>query len=389
MMKFALGFAALAAASECGPTVVKDGQFPAESRAGYKTYIEVDYADHFDITYASTFKVLNNIPAKEQYVLTMCNNDAPDTATVDATAALPEGFTRKSFTVPLKSYGSDSTATLAFLDIIDVHDRQLYISQYATAPCLQKAMECDANMKAASAWGDEAEQALRIEQIGKTEGFFMDGASEMPNTIAVATHLDPHMLNRAEWIKFVSAFFNQEDIAEKYMNEEESRWKALSTEAAAKAATPHVAFINNDAYSGSYSISLAPYKTLLVEAAGGKSFAAADFASNAHAVVAGTTVSFNASDPDAKAAFVASLANVDVLIDETYAWDPKTYTASSFSDGYGFDGAGASVFRVDGLLGGTAGNGLDWFEGAFARPAVVLADFVAAIHSTDEQFSMT
>jgi hypothetical protein len=39
---------------------------------------------------------------------------------------------------------------------------------------------------------------------------------------------------------------------------------------------------------------------------------------------------------------------------------------------------------VDGLLGGTRGNGLDWFEGAFARPAVVLADFVAAMHATGE-----
>merc|ERR1719407_188852 len=101
MMKLASGFAALAAASECGPTVLIDGPagfFPSESRASYMTYTEVDYADHFDITYASTFKVLNNFDAKEQYVLTMCNHEAPDTATVDAAAALPEGFTRKHFT---------------------------------------------------------------------------------------------------------------------------------------------------------------------------------------------------------------------------------------------------------------------------------------------------
>merc|ERR1719247_932699 len=382
MMKFASGFAALAAASECGPTVVIDGYFPAESRASYHTYTEVSYADHFDITYADTFKVLNNFAAKEQYVLTMCNNEAPKAEAVDAVAPLKEGFTRKSFSVPLKSYGSDSTATLAFLDIIDVHDRQLYISEYATAPCLQKSMGCDADMKAASAWGDADAQALRKEQISKTEGFFLDNADATPNTIAIATHLDPHMLNRAEWIKFVAAFFNKEDVAEKHMTDQAATWEKLSTEAKAKEKTPLVAFINNDNWGGVKSISRAAYKTLLVEAAGGKSFAATDFSSNAHAVVDGLTIKFNASKPEAVAAFQAALKDVAVLIDETYEWNPPDYNAAKFSTGFGFDGAGAKIFRVDGLLGGTSGTGLDWFEGSFARPAVVLADFVAAMHAT-------
>merc|ERR1719379_3394317 len=100
---------ALAAASECGPAVVTDGQFPVESRAVYKTYTEVDYADHFDIAYGSTFKVLNNFPAKEQYVLIMCENEAPDDEAVNEVAPLPEGFVRKSFSIPLPTYGSDST----------------------------------------------------------------------------------------------------------------------------------------------------------------------------------------------------------------------------------------------------------------------------------------
>merc|ERR1719201_2443740 len=297
-MKFASGFAALAAATECGPTVVVDGYFPAESRASYQTYSTVDYADHFEIAYGSTFKVLTNTEAKEQYVLTMCNNAAPDSAAVNATAALPAGFARKHFTVPLKSYGSDSTSTLAFLDIIDVHDRQKYISQYATAPCLQKAMGCDASMTAASAWGDAAEQTKRLEQIAATAGFFVDGANALHNTIAVATHLDPHLLNRAEWVKFVAAFFNREDLAKKHMQEEVSKWETLSAEAAAKAATPKVAFIENSAWAGAYVISFAPYKKLLIEAAGGESFTADNFTGNAHAVLSWNelSVEFNASN---------------------------------------------------------------------------------------------
>jgi iron complex transport system substrate-binding protein len=394
MMKFASGIAALVAATECGPEVVKDGHFPTESRAMYKTYTTVDYADLFEITYSEdNFKVLNNVKAKEQYVLTMCKSEAPTDDAVDKVAALPSDYTaRKHFTVPLASYGSDSTATLAFLDIIDVHDRQLYISQYATAPCLQKAMECDATMKAASAWGDDAEKLLRQQQINNTEGFFVDGASSHPNSIAVSTAHDPHLLNRAEWIKIVAAFFNFEDKAEKYMKDEETRWAASVKEGAAASTTPLVAFISKSDYGtfgsdGSYIISLATYKTLLVTDAGGRSFTTADMTSP-HAVAGYQSIDFNASNPDAVTAFLAEMAKVDAFIDETYAWDPKAYTQSSFEATFGFQSAhSAKAFRLDGLISG--GNGLDWFEGSFARPAIVLADFVAAIHTPATATGMT
>jgi hypothetical protein len=240
-------------------------------------------------------------------------------------------------------------------------------------------------MTAASAYDGAEEQERRKQQIGETEGFFLDAPSEFTNGIASATHLDPHMLNRAEWIKFVAAFFNLEDAAQKHMDEEAKRWEALRSEAAAKEATPHVAFIDNSGWSGHYHISLAAYKTVLVEAAGGKSFSTEDFSSNSHAVVEGTTVKFNSTNKDAVAAFHAALADVHVLIDETYAWNPPAYNEESFKTGFGFEGdiSSALIFRVDGLLGGTSGNGLDWFEGAFARPADVLEDFVAVMHSTN------
>merc|ERR1719353_1114105 len=93
------------------------------------------------------------------------------------------------------------------------------------------------------------------------------------------------------------------------------------------------------------------------------------------------TIGFNMTDPDAKAAFQAALADVDVLIDETYHWDPKSYNADSFATNFGFDGGGATIFREDGVL--NPNGGMDWFEGAYANPSVLLSDLVAAIHATD------
>ena len=38
------------------------------------------------------------------------------------------------------------------------------------------------------------------------------------------------------------------------------------------------------------------------------------------------------------------------------------------------------VFREDGLLSASPNFGLDWFEGAIAKPDLVLADFYSAFH---------
>lgn len=40
------------------------------------------------------------------------------------------------------------------------------------------------------------------------------------------------------------------------------------------------------------------------------------------------------------------------------------------------------MFREDGLLSGSPNFGLDWFEGAIAKPDLVLADFYSAFHPT-------
>jgi hypothetical protein len=381
MMKFASLVALFVSASECGNQVA-DGEalFPTEARTLQKTY-SVDYAMQYDITYGSNFKVLNNFPAAEQYVLTMCDTEKPTDDKVDAVSPLQTDFTRKHFTVPLQSYGTDTTGPVGKFAILDVVDRQKYVTNLASHPCLQKALGCDDTMMAAG-WGEDAKLAEQIESV---DGFFRDyGNAASEKTIAVHSYLDPHVLNRAEWIKFVAAFFNKEDVAEKHMEEEEKKWETLTKEGASHSTTPRVAFIGASSWSGEYQISLAAYKMSLVAAAGGKSFATSDFSSMEHAVITGTTnptIGFNMTDPAAKAAYQAALADVDVLIDETYHWDPASYNAESFATNFGFDGAGATIFREDGVL--NPNGGMDWFEGAYANPSVLLSDLVAAIHATD------
>ena len=58
------------------------------------------------------------------------------------------------------------------------------------------------------------------------------------------------------------------------------------------------------------------------------------------------------------------------------------YNHSSFVEAFGFaEGAApTNVYRFDGVI--NSNNGMDWFEGAVLKPAVLLADVVAALHST-------
>ena len=88
---------------------------------------------------------------------------------------------------------------------------------------------------------DEEEEKLNKEQTASVDGMFGSyGDALNPKVIAVTDYLDPHPLNKAEWTKFIGAFFNLEDVAEKYMKEQEKRWDALVQKGNADATKPLV-----------------------------------------------------------------------------------------------------------------------------------------------------
>ena len=395
-----------------------DVYFPTDFRSAGKEY-SVNLAIHFDITYGTNFKVLNNNLAKEQYVLTMCNSATPKDATVDATAPLKDGFVRKYFTVPLQSYGSDTSGNQGFFNVLGVTDRQAYISEWVSEPCMQKAHGCSAEMLSVgkSHGCNETLCAIvkplgeKLQQIDSVDGYFRDygdaesGLDFNPKTIAVHAYLDPHMLYKAEWVKFIAAFFNKEDVAQKYMDEEEKKWEASKAEGVAAGDTPlAVIGVTGGWYKKDdgnwacceHQISMPAYFTTCVEAAAGRSYTTADFSSNPHVTLRGCDdwgkdgtencmnpkIAFDAEDPDAVAAFHAALSAADVIFDYTRSSDNLNHKASNFAQDYGFaeDAAPTNVYRFDGVI--NSNNGMDWFEGAVLKPAVLLADMVAALHST-------
>merc|ERR1712130_575825 len=96
-----------------------------------------------------------------------------------------------------------------------------------------------------------------------------------------------------------------------------------------------------------------------------------------------------ASQQEATAAFQKFLQGVDIVVDETFALNPTTYNLTTFLANMNLT-SGANytflrnntVYREDGLASPAPSYGLDWFEGALARPDLVLQDFVHAVDPT-------
>jgi predicted RNA-binding protein with PIN domain len=97
-------------------------------------------------------------------------------------------------------------------------------------------------------------------------GIFTDsfgtGASNTPKDIVFDATSDPGALARAEWIKFMSVFFNEEDKANLYFDRELAAFKATeaATAKVAAATTPKTCAWVSLGYGDIYTLSFTKYK---------------------------------------------------------------------------------------------------------------------------------
>jgi hypothetical protein len=230
----------------------------------------------------------------------------------------------------------------------------------------------------------------------------------LSNGVHVPTTSEDGMLATAEYIKYMGAFFNKEPLA----NEVYSATKVAYEQAASSASTtPVVAWISYNAYGGpgwnepEFKVSTASYKLTLVEHAGGANFDAATKLADVTGVTVSDAVSGNpaagktyaflfssfegSSDDEKKtaaaAALMGALADVDVVIDETYSWDPTAATFESFLSTFGLTSSSTlkfvenlMVLRFDRTV--SKANGLDWYESRIARPEWAVEGLAHSLH---------
>ena len=316
------------------------------------------------------------------------------------------------FTVPVQSWSTSSTTSLAFMELLGLLNKAAVIDpSFASSSCLQKlsAPECGVVDGVANPWPPGEHSAYSYAVRNSSSTLHIAGGSYSSRDVDFAATSDPGVLARAEWIKYIAAFFNLEPQANRVFAEIKAEFETVKARTAAAVAggvaAPKVLWVTaatTGQWGGPASISTASYKMDFVNAAGGVTPSAADLAEHCTAdsatsamsaadIALGYTNKFTCTDAGLKAA----LAGIDVVIDENFDSD-NTYTYDMFVTKLNFSSAetaavypflNSKVLRTDRLkvqsnVQGWATFGTAWFEDAIPRADIVVDDLVSYLHPT-------
>jgi len=346
---------------------IPEGQFSAEVDY-FPEKASLQYTDGFSIEYHNSYKVITvktpwpGASESLQYVLVQCG------------APAPEGFLDEQIIeVPVKSIVTMSTSYLPFLDELGVLDRLVGLDDatYVSNPAVLKMAEEGKLTMLGYGSAVNVEKALELKpDLIMTYGSGAPEYDAHPVLIQAglkvainAEWLDTSPLGRAEWGKFIAAFFNKEAAAESLFNEKVTRYNELKALTASLTEKPTV--FTGSAYQGTWNVP------------GGKSFAAA-FLSDAGAAYLWADDTSTGSLPLAFEAVFEKAKDADYWLnvgffgslDDLKAADARYADFAAFQKG--------NVWNNDAKSSPNGGN--DYYESAVAHPEVVLADLIKIFH---------
>ena len=272
---------------------------------------------------------------------------------------------------------------------------------YASSSCLLKlsAPECGVVDGVANDYG--AGWTTAISDSSST--LHLAGGSYSSRDVDFAATSDPSALGRAEWIKYVAAFFNLEPHANRVFAEIKAEVEKSQARTAAAVAggavAPKVLHINLPS-----TIATPSFKMDSIKAAGGVVPSAADLAlhctangdtewasGTAHVSAVDKALGYVNSWTCTDAGMKAVLAGIDVVIDDTYHAD-NTYTHDMFMTKLNFSSAETAavypflnnkVLRWDRLMVQSAvAFGTAAFEDMIPRADIVVDDLASYLHPT-------
>ena len=372
--------------SSQNPLDVNREYFPANTRIAVDGAIagaaEVTVAGDFSITYHKHFKVVKNLktdPVKT-YILRICGSDAP-TQYPDGTA-IEAGA--KHFSVPVKGAALGWSTPVAYFEQLDLLDKvKLVDASYAHSPCLHSAKVAgDITQEGSANWESKTASETSVELVVASGSSYDCNCDK---DVEFSSPSDDTPLGRAEWIKYLATFFNEEDRANLVFSREKAAYdatKQIATDAAAlhevtkaKKKCAWIGLAYNSDYSDSYWIlEKTAYKLKYCTDAGMQPVTDLDGS--------GVPKKYVKSSTDLNTA----LADVDVIIDTSYGdEDPATNlnTKAKVLTALGLSSIkdGAVLLRVDRELYDTGSNSYNWawVESAVIRPAHVLQGLVHAV----------
>ncbi|KAJ2890303.1 hypothetical protein IWW38_004208, partial [Coemansia aciculifera] len=206
--------------------------------------VESKYASGFDITYKGNAKYIRNNISGETYVLYQCGTPAPTDVTATPASSLQVGNWTKIFAVPGSKIALDSAPASAAIELLGTQSSVAAAYKYffVTSPCMQKQLDGLPRIQqsfvtpgARRRRSSDGSRLMRrvsydIGSLGLQWTFTTYGMND-PYSIAVNPEDADDMLGKAEWIKFVAAFYNKEAEANSIFDGIESRYNALKATA--------------------------------------------------------------------------------------------------------------------------------------------------------------
>eukprot|EP00270_Netrium_digitus_P000638 TRINITY_DN10718_c0_g1_i1.p1 TRINITY_DN10718_c0_g1~~TRINITY_DN10718_c0_g1_i1.p1 ORF type:complete len:440 (-),score=100.37 TRINITY_DN10718_c0_g1_i1:164-1483(-) len=287
---------------------------------------QTDIKDAYDftVTYKNYYKVVRNEFDNTSYVLyEECTKNPGLTTPANA----------RVFEIPLSNVATDTSVAVTFLEFLGVMRSVSQVAMaYVSSPCAQKLL-ASGNITSFV----DAPKNFMGPIISGMLSTNIPGASKQYITFSTST--DPGTLKRAEWIKYLALFFDQESRASSVYNSYVSDAGGANVDATS---------VN------SYNMSVAS----------------------------------NVSD------FQAILQTLDVVIDETYAVELDSYSIDNFTSNAQLPSGYSAPFldnqqlwRFDYRTNGPPNYGLDWYESAIAQPNVVLNDIITILQHSSSNTS--
>lgn len=346
---------------------IPEGQFSPEIDY-FPQKADLKYANGFSISYHNSYKVVTietpwpGATESIEYALVQCG------------APKPAGFLgEQMIEVPAKSIITMSTTYLPALDELGLLDRLVGLDDttYVNNPTVRKMAEEGKLASIGYGSGVNVEKVLELApSLVMTYG---SGAPEYDahpvllqagqKVVVNAEWMDTSPLGRAEWLKFIAAFFNKEAEAEALFDEIAQEYQQLTALTAAVSQKPTV--FTGSAYQGTWYIP------------GGQSFAAA-FLRDAGANYLWSDDTSTGSLPLAVEAVFEKAQNADYWLnvgfvgslDDLKGMDARYADFAAFQNG--------KVWNNDAKTNASGGN--DYYESAVLHPEWVLADLIHILH---------
>jgi iron complex transport system substrate-binding protein len=225
--------------------------------------VQVEASEYWSIEYSNTYKVVRNLESMSTFVLYPCGSDPP------AAANFPDTNVTAFVPIPLKSVGVMMTPTITYLEQINMLDTVDYFltePEYISSPCFLARVQ--AGFVAVPIGPEQIVDPTtgvstpsgppNVTLNGTVAfGYSYDTPTFFQTIVPISESMEVTNQGIFEWVKYIAAFYNREELANGVFDETQAQWDCVSREASATAtdsAKPKVLWAYYSEYCGGWDV---------------------------------------------------------------------------------------------------------------------------------------